>query len=81
MPYVTVIECNAKMAETSLDVGVGPKRSILLMGHPYARIRRRNIALMGKIASEIGPSPVSRTRIEVMPDATPEDERDEILNG
>ncbi len=79
MAYATVIECNAKLAETTLVIGVGPKRSRILMTNPFERIRRQNIALMVKIASEIGLSPVARTRIEMIPDATPEDDWDEIL--
>ena len=79
MAYATAIECNDKMAYTSLVIGVGPKSSRVLMGNPYERIRRQNISLMVKIASEIGLSPVSRTRIELSPDSGAPDEWDEIL--
>ena len=77
----TVAECNERLADSGLVITSSTKAGPISVGSPYERIRRQNIALMVKLASELGFTPASRTRIEIIPDVTQDDEWDEILNG
>jgi P27 family predicted phage terminase small subunit len=79
MAWASVIEADQALQNSSLVVTIGTGKHRILVVNPFEKVRRLNLALMVRIASEIGLSPVSRTRIELSPDDTGPDEWSAIL--
>ena len=71
-----VYHCSLKISEVGLVV-VSKQRGAVT--NPFVRIRRMAMLTMLRAAAELGFTPASRSRIELMPDATPDDEWDAIF--